>query len=114
VRVNSCFDKTCEKAAAGELIDQVSVKLSLSAFASFGAEDGNSVLTDMKSVVVKVVGHSSVVQKKDGSSLDRYPAKVVYVSVKEQLTVDFVGGATLLCLNSIPILEILWFSVVFK
>ena len=94
--------------------DQVLIKSLSSAFACLGAEDGNSVLTDMKSLVVKVVGHSSVVQKKDGLSLDRYPAKVVYVSVKEQLTVDFVGGATLLCLNSIPILEILWFSVVFK
>jgi len=114
VRVNSCADKACEKSFAGELNDQVLFKSLSSAFAGLGAEDCNSVLTDMKSLVAKVVGHSFVVQKKDGLSLDQYPAKVVYVFVKEQLTVDFVGGVTFLCVANIPILEILWLSVVFK
>ena len=99
--VNIVFDKTCEKSAAGELIDQVPVKTLLSAFARLGAEDGNSVVTDMKCVVVKVLGHSSVAQKKDGSSLDRYQVNVVDVFVMEQLTVTFCGRCPLMCLNSL-------------
>ena len=89
--VDIVFDKTCEKSAAGELNDQVPIKTLCSALARLGAEDGNSVVIDMKCVVVKVLGHSSVVQKKDGSPLDRYQVNVVDVSVMQQLTVTFFG-----------------------
>ena len=89
--VDIVFDKTCEKSVAAELTDQVPIKSLLSALRRLGDEDGNAVVIDMKCVVVKVVGHSSVVQKKDGSPLDRYQVNVVDVSVMEQLTVTFFG-----------------------
>ena len=91
VLVDVIFDRACDKSVAPPVVDEVSVKRLSSVLASLGDIDGASVVVDMKGVVVNVLGHSQVVQKKDGSPLDRYQVNVVDVSVMQQLTVTFFG-----------------------
>ena len=71
----------------------------LSVLVGLGDEDGVSVVVDMTCVVVKVLGHSQVVQKKDCSPLDSFQVNVVDVSVMKQLTVTLFGRCQALVLQ---------------
>ena len=79
VLVDVIFDRACDKSVAPPVIDEVSVKRLSSVLASLGDIDGASVVVDMKGVVVNVLGHSQVVQKKDGSPLDRFLVRARFV-----------------------------------